>query len=127
MAGAAGDEKPCVVCGRRITWRRKWARDWEQVKYCSAACRKRGHRPIDQALENAIMTLLARRARGATLCPSEAARQVAPDNWRPLMEASRAAARRLVDQGVVEITQQGRRVDPSTARGPIRVRRLTDA
>ena len=58
MAGAAGDEKPCVVCGRRITWRRKWARDWEQVKYCSAACRKRGHRPIDQALENAIMTLL---------------------------------------------------------------------
>ncbi|WP_369333679.1 DUF2256 domain-containing protein [Corallococcus carmarthensis] len=29
--------KPCAVCGRAITWRRKWARDWEQVRYCSDA------------------------------------------------------------------------------------------
>ncbi|KEZ78139.1 DUF2256 domain-containing protein [Salinisphaera hydrothermalis] len=31
--------KSCVHCGRPFTWRRKWARDWHQVKYCSKACR----------------------------------------------------------------------------------------
>lgn len=31
--------KICAVCGRPFTWRRKWARDWEQVRYCSERCR----------------------------------------------------------------------------------------
>jgi hypothetical protein len=39
------------------------------------------------------------------------------------MEPARRAARRLVDAGRVEITQKGRVVDPSTAQGPIRLRR----
>jgi hypothetical protein len=34
-------EKPCLVCGRPFAWRKKWRDDWEQVKYCSEACRKR--------------------------------------------------------------------------------------
>lgn len=29
----------CARCGRPFTWRRKWARDWEQVRYCSDRCR----------------------------------------------------------------------------------------
>ncbi|MFY7849725.1 MAG: DUF2256 domain-containing protein [Bacteroidia bacterium] len=32
-------EKICSVCGRPFAWRKKWARDWEQVKYCSDRCR----------------------------------------------------------------------------------------
>jgi hypothetical protein len=39
------------------------------------------------------------------------------------MEPARRAARRLVAAGTLEITQGGRVVDPSTARGPIRLRR----
>jgi hypothetical protein len=35
------------------------------------------------------------------------------------------AARRLAASGDVELTQQGRVVDPSTARGPIRIRRIS--
>jgi len=31
--------KLCAACGRPFTWRKKWARDWERVKYCSDACR----------------------------------------------------------------------------------------
>ena len=34
-------EKRCAVCGRPSSWRRKWARDWEQVRYCSRRCRSR--------------------------------------------------------------------------------------
>ena len=30
----------CAACGRPFAWRRKWARDWEQVRYCSDACRE---------------------------------------------------------------------------------------
>ncbi|HEV7469870.1 MAG TPA: DUF3253 domain-containing protein [Pseudonocardia sp.] len=57
------------------------------------------------------------------MCPSDAARRVDPEGWRDLMEPARRAARRLVDAGRVEITQKGRVVDPSTAQGPIRIRR----
>lgn len=116
-------DKACVSCGRTITWRRKWARDWDAVRYCSHACRQRGVAPTDRALETALLELLSHRARGATVCPSEAARVVGGPDWRPLMEPARAAARRLVVRGEVEITQGGRVVDGSTARGPIRVRR----
>jgi hypothetical protein len=33
------DTKVCARCGRPFTWRRKWARDWDQVRYCSDRCR----------------------------------------------------------------------------------------
>jgi hypothetical protein len=32
-------EKICAACARPFTWRKKWARDWENVKYCSERCR----------------------------------------------------------------------------------------
>ena len=34
--------KLCEACKRPFTWRRKWARDWEQVRYCSDRCRGAG-------------------------------------------------------------------------------------
>jgi hypothetical protein len=34
--------KPCVACGLPMTWRKRWARNWEEVKYCSDACRRQG-------------------------------------------------------------------------------------
>jgi hypothetical protein len=30
--------KICASCGRPFTWRKKWERDWEQVRYCSKRC-----------------------------------------------------------------------------------------
>jgi hypothetical protein len=116
--------KPCVVCGRAITWRKKWSRDWANVRYCSEACRRNAGRGVDARLERAIVELLDQRAAGATICPSEAARQVSPEGWRDLMEPARNAARRLMAAGRVQITQGGRAVaDASRVKGPIRVRR----
>ncbi len=34
--------KPCAHCGLPFAWRKKWERDWEQVKYCSERCRRAG-------------------------------------------------------------------------------------
>lgn len=119
--------KDCAVCGRTITWRRKWERSWDEVRYCSDACRRRSKgagADVDASLEAALRELLAARSAAATVCPSEVARAVGGEDWRPLMEPARAAARRLVVAGEAEITQGGRVVDPSTAKGPIRVRRV---
>lgn len=126
-------QKVCVSCGRRFAWRKKWRNNWDEVNYCSARCRSRGTSQIDDELERAILSLLSERAAGATICPSEAARKVwlhdsqpdvntGDDGWRELMEPTRRAARRLVEGGQLHILQKGRIVDPSTAKGPIRLR-----
>lgn len=106
-----------------MAWRKSWERNWADVRYCSDACRKVKVNDTDRSLEAAIRSLLDERARDATICPSEAARVVGGDKWRTLMEPARRAARRLVADGSVEITQRGRVVDPSTAKGPIRIRK----
>jgi len=31
--------KICQRCGLPFEWRKKWARDWENVKYCSEKCK----------------------------------------------------------------------------------------
>lgn len=120
--GAAA-ERVCAGCGRAFAWRPSLAASWEEVRWCSDACRRRGVRAVDRALEEAIATLLDARARDATICPSEAARHVDADGWRTLMEPARRAARRMVAAGTLEIVQDGRVVDPSHAKGPIRLRR----
>jgi hypothetical protein len=54
-----------------------------------------------------------------------AARRVAGEAreaWEPMMEPARAAARRLVAAGRIVITQGGHPVDPSHAKGPIRLK-----
>ena len=32
--------KTCAACGLKFAWRRKWAANWEDVKYCSERCRR---------------------------------------------------------------------------------------
>jgi hypothetical protein len=34
--------KVCAVCGRPFTWRKKWEKVWDEVRYCSQACRRAG-------------------------------------------------------------------------------------
>ncbi|MBT8445712.1 MAG: DUF2256 and DUF3253 domain-containing protein [Gammaproteobacteria bacterium] len=118
--------KYCATCGREIEWRRKWARNWGSVRYCSDACRRKRRTGQDERLESLILELLARRAAGATICPSEAARRLAGESgiedWRKLLEPTRRAARRLHNEGRLEFLQRGRTVNPSRARGPVRLR-----
>jgi hypothetical protein len=132
-------EKICKTCGRPFAFQKKWAQDWDIVKHCSDTCRNQKATVPDAALEHAILTLLAERVtdgdRSKTICPSEAAKLVAADagsardkekshrrDWEALMEPARAAARRLVTQGQIVITQHNQIVDPANARGPIRLK-----
>lgn len=70
----------------------------------------------------AILDLLADRDEGKTICPSEAARALGGDDgFRPLMPVVRDAARDLVADGEVQVTQGGEVVDLDDVRGPIRL------
>ena len=39
VAKADLPSKTCRVCRRPFAWRKKWAKDWENVVYCSDKCR----------------------------------------------------------------------------------------
>lgn len=32
-------EKICASCGLPFSWRKKWARTWDETRYCSDRCR----------------------------------------------------------------------------------------
>ena len=36
--------KVCEACDRPFSWRKKWARDWDAVRYCSDRCRDQARR-----------------------------------------------------------------------------------
>lgn len=46
---AALPSKPCAVCGRAMSWRKAWARNWDEVRYCSEACRRKKDEGSDHA------------------------------------------------------------------------------
>lgn len=75
-----------------------------------------------QRWEEAILDVLVERT--SSVCPSEVARRIDPDNWRTHRQAVRDAARRLARRGTVIISQRGKRLDPDDEfRGPIRIAR----
>ena len=118
-------EKLCKTCGRPFLWTEKRAQDWDVAKFCSQTCGgyARGER-LDE-LEAAILELLTERGPGKTICPSEAAKLVGGKDtrrdWEGLMEPAREAARRLAKAGRLRVTQKGKVVDATEAKGPIRL------
>ena len=71
------------------------------------------------------MTLLAARAAGSTICPSEVARVLArergqPDDWREDMAGVHASIDQMVAEGLVLLSWKGN-VLPTRA-GPYRIR-----
>jgi len=136
---SAQKTRTCAGCGRVITWRRAWADSWHEIRWCSDACRRRGIRPVDEALEAALIRLLEAGGLNATISPDDAITDVRTSLGcidvkstgkdgglaaHDLVEPARRAARRLVAQGKAQMLQHGREVDPSTARGPIQLRKL---
>lgn len=73
------------------------------------------------AIEQTMLQLLAQRRPGSTICPSEVARAVSPDDWRMLLDDVREVAARLVSEQRAVVKQAGSPVDPQAARGPIRI------
>jgi len=78
--------------------------------------------PIGQTIEAAILALAGARGPGASICPSEVARALAPDAWRPLLGAVRRGAAGLAAEGRIDILRKGKPIAPADLRGVIRLR-----
>lgn len=46
--------KRCAACGRPFSWRKKWERDWDRVRFCSQACRRKGALPVREDLRRPV-------------------------------------------------------------------------
>ncbi|MCD9124808.1 DUF3253 domain-containing protein [Luteimonas fraxinea] len=79
----------------------------------------------DARIEAEIRTLLGARAPDASICPSDVARRLYPeDAWRGAMPDMRRVACVLAGEGVIRITQSDVVLDPEAPiSGPIRLRR----
>ena len=109
-------EKTCARCGRGFSWRKKWARDWDEVRYCSAACRRQKIGPRDQANETKILRALNTAPTSGIALETLAS---SVDQSEPL----RQAARRLALEGRLQLVQSGRTIDPRALRGRVVIRR----
>lgn len=72
-------------------------------------------------IADCILSLATSRGVGKTICPSEVARKLAPQNWRPLMPEIRIIVAQLLETGRVRVTQFGKNVDPLNPKGHIRI------
>lgn len=101
-----------------ITYRKKWEKNWDEVKYCSDECRRNKNK---YDFRERILAMLHTRPPQQLLCPSEV---LSGDQKadKAMLEHARRSARLLAHEGKVEILQNGKRVDPSAFRGPIHVR-----
>lgn len=103
----------CQSCGRAFAWRKKWARDWEQVRYCSKACRSSGH-------PGRLVHCLAERLTEERLLALDTQLERSLGCGR---ERLRSAARLLAQAGSAQLLHQGKQVSPNEARGALTLRR----
>lgn len=110
--------KICASCGRAMEYRKKWEKNWADIKYCSDECRRNKNK-FDY--REAIMALLLERGPLKTICPSEV---LPPEEKQDkiMMEHVRRSARLLAAEDKILITQSGKPVDPTNFRGPIRLK-----
>lgn len=71
-------------------------------------------------IDAAILALLHSRTKGASICPSEAARIVGGKSWRALMDDVRARAAILSTKRRIRITRRGRTVVGNQTPGVLR-------
>ena len=75
----------------------------------------------DKDIRDCILSFAKKRGPDKSLCPSEVARDLQPEDWRPLMIDVRRVTASLVAEGSVVVTQFGKPVDPLDAKGHIRI------
>jgi hypothetical protein len=75
-----------------------------------------------EAITDAMLRIAAERGPEKSLCPTDVARAVSTENWRPLLGPVRKVAADLARQGKIEILRKGKPINPDDMRGVIRLR-----
>jgi hypothetical protein len=116
-------EKACQSCGRIFTLRKSLKNNWEEVKYCSNGCRKRKVTKFDKRIEILILELLEKQPHQKTISTRDIAKTLDVKDEKKLSEPIKRAARRLELNNFVIITQHGKKVDSSKAKGHFQIRK----
>jgi hypothetical protein len=77
---------------------------------------------MSKSIADTIIAMAAHRGPEKTICPSDVAREMFPDDWRKHMDEIRKDAVLLQKDGKVLITQKGKPVDTDDIKGPIRIK-----
>jgi hypothetical protein len=75
----------------------------------------------DDTIDATILRLAEARGAGKSICPSEAARALDPENWRKRLGAVKLGAIRLAQAEKVHILRKGKPVDPNDFKGVYRI------
>ena len=75
-----------------------------------------------EAITTVMLQIAAERGPEKSLCPTDVARAVSAEDWRPLLGAVRKVAADLARQGKIEILRKGKPINPDEIRGVIRLR-----
>ena len=78
-----------------------------------------------EAITDAMLRIAAERGPEKSMCPTDVARAVSAENWRPLLGAVRKVAADLARQGKIEILRKGKPIKPDDMRGVIRLRAIS--
>ena len=77
----------------------------------------------EPAIRAEMLAQLQARGPEKSICPSEVARALSPEQWRSLMTRVRREATVLAREGIIDILRKGKPVDPEgEIRGVIRLR-----
>jgi hypothetical protein len=77
----------------------------------------------EPAIRDAILAQTAARGPEKSICPSEVARALEPEEWQRLMPRIRREAALLAREGRIDVLRKGKPVDPEQEiRGVIRLR-----
>ncbi len=114
--------KTCIICGRTITWRKKWERDWHNVRYCSKSCRSRGVNDTDRQLETLVLSLLNSQPAGKQFTMNDITSDFRSGLKPATPDDVMHALRRLASDGRLEFLMNGRPTSPSAAKGNCQVR-----
>ena len=75
----------------------------------------------DKEIADCIIDMAQIRGVDKSLCPSEIARALRPNDWRILMPAVRSVAYQLAARQLIKISQKGQDVSEKIVKGPIRI------
>lgn len=100
-------DKVCAACGRLFSWRKKWERDWDRVKYCSMACKRWKPTALDLTLERTILGLLASSAGGVAISLEEVVKAAREATDRAVVTGEADPDRAALDGGAARVHPWG--------------------
>ena len=116
------DIKHCSSCGRPFEKQKRFEKNWDEIKYCSAKCRKERLESKQLELEEFILKKLQS---VSNICPSQITTEFyGEEKMKQMMEPIRCACRRLHLANKLKITQKKKTVSSLNFRGPIRVEKI---